>query len=186
MFFKQNLIDQSIYIKKIPTQFSDIDFTQIKKDALESYKNKKALSTNKFSPEINYYKVKDRRDNVWIYEFIRDYFRITLLDKTHNTLIMTESAYVVLNTNSDIASHNHINEYDINNSPDYTALAVIDADEDSFIEINYQGGRKRSMKQRIPLIPMEIIVFNSELEHRYLLNKNFKNTIVMSFKLQIF
>ena len=42
------------------------------------------------------------------------------------------------------------------------------------------------MKQRIPLIPMEIIVFNSELEHRYLLNKNFKNTIVMSFKLQIF
>ena len=88
MFFKQNLIDQSIYIKKIPTQFSDIDFTQIKEDALESYKRKKVFSTNKFSPEINYYKVKDRRDNVWIYEFIRDHFRITLLDKTHNTLTM--------------------------------------------------------------------------------------------------
>ena len=173
MFFKQNLIDQSIYIKKIPTQFSDIDFTQIKKDALESYKNKKVLSTNKFSPEINYYKVKDRKDNVWVYEFIRDHFRLSFLQKTQNTLIMTESAYVVVNTNSDITSHNHINEYDINNSPDYTAVVVIDAD-------------KRNMKQRIPLIPMEVIVFNAELHHRYLLNKNLKNTIVLSFKLQLF
>ena len=186
MFFKYNLIDQSIFIKKIPQQFSDIDFDQIKKDALESYKNKKVLSTNKFSPEINYYKVKDRKDNLWIYEFIRDHFRQATLQKTKNTLIMTESAYVVLNTNSDITSHNHINEYDINNSPDYTAVAVIDADKDSFIETNYEGGRKRNMKQRIPLIPMEVIVFNAELQHRYLLNKNLKNTIVLSLKLQLF
>jgi hypothetical protein len=186
MFFKQNLIDQSVYIKKIPTQFSDIDFTKIRQDALDSYKNKKVLSTNKFSPEINYYKVKDRKDNVWVYEFIRDHFRQSNLQKTENTLIMTESAYVVINKNSDIASHNHINEYDINNSPDYTAIAVIDADKDSFIEINYEGGRKRNMKQRVPLIPMEVIVFNAELEHRYLLNKNLKNTIVLTFKLQLF
>ena len=65
-------------------------------------------------------------------------------------------------------------------------MAVIDADKDSFIEINYEGGRKRNMKQRIPLIPMEVIVFNAELQHRYLLNKNLKNTIVLAFKLQLF
>ena len=185
MFFKQNLIDQSIYIKKIPTQFSDIDFTQIKEDALESYKRKKVLSTNKFSPEINYYKVKDRKDNVWVYEFIRDYFKQTKLDSASNTLVLNDSAYIILNKGSDISSHNHINEYDLNNSPDYTGLAVIDSDKDSYIEIDYEGGRKRNMKQRVPLIPMEVIVFNSELKHRYLLNKNFKNTIVLAFKLQL-
>jgi len=120
-----------------------------------------------------------------VYEFIRDYFKQTKLDSASNTLVLSDSAYIILNKGSDISSHNHINEYDLNNSPDYTGLAVIDSDKDSYIEIDYEGGRKRNMKQRVPLIPMEVIVFNSELKHRYLLNKNFKNTIVLAFKLQL-
>ena len=63
-------------------------------------------------------------------------------------------------------------------------LAIIDA-EDAFIEIDYASGRKRQMKQRVPLIPQEVIVFNSELNYRYLLNKSIKNTIVLTFKLQL-
>ncbi len=183
MFFKQNLVDQSIFIKKVPEKFSDINFEAIKQDAMDSFDKKQSLSKDMFSYDKNYFKLKDRADNLWLYQFIRDYYKAST--KTWaNTLIQTDASYLILNRGSDVSTHNHIDDYDINNSPDYVALATIDA-EDAFIEIDYAAGRKRQMKQRVPLIPQEVIVFNSELNYRYLLNKSIKNTIVLTFKLQL-
>ena len=75
MFFKQNLVDQSIFIKKVPEKFSDINFEDIKQDAMDSFNKKQSLSKDMFSYDKNYFKLKDRADNLWLYQFIRDYYK---------------------------------------------------------------------------------------------------------------
>ena len=121
---------------------------------------------------------------VWIYDMDRDYFVIDNL-KLKKTPILTQHSYIVVNKDSDTFLHNHIDEYDLHNSPDLTALIPIVGDKDSFIEFFYESGRKRHMRQRVNLFKEEIILFNSELKHRLIINKLHKNLVFLSLKMQL-
>lgn len=184
MFFKQKLIDQSVYLKKIPKKFTSINLDTLKKDALKSFENKKFLNSNEFSVFKNYYKTEDNVNIRWTCDLIRDYFRVLTPDRPE-TLVILNSSYIILNRSINIDLHSHIDEYDLNNSPDMSALVVLDTEDDSFVEFEYEGGRKRHMKQRVPLIKNEIVLFNSELKHRFLHNKSFNKTILLSFQMQL-
>ena len=184
MFFKKNLIDQSIYIKQIPDQYLSIDYKTLEKDALDSFEKKQFANSNDFSPFKNYYRVKDNPHVKWIYDLIRDYFNLQNFPN-ERTPILFKSNYIVLNRGVDIPLHQHIDEYDLHNSPDISSIITIASNENSFIEFQYEGGRKRHMTQRVPLIEKEIIVFNSELKHRFLVNKDFKNVVLLSFQMQL-
>lgn len=183
MFFKKNLIDQSIYLKKIPEKFTSLNLDSLKKDAYESFENKQFLNSNEFSVFKNYYKTKDNINSRWVYDLIRDYF--TISNYTERSLVNLVTSYIILSRGAYIDLHCHIDEYDLNNSPDMSALVVLSSEKDSFVEFEYEGGRKRQMKQRVPLIEKEIIIFNSELKHRFLQNKNIKKTALLSFQMQL-
>jgi hypothetical protein len=184
MFVKKTLIEQFISSKKINTKYLPIDFELLKKEALESFNQKKVLNTNKFSPYKNYYQAKTNKHIVWIYDMIRDFYILDNI-KTNMTPILGEFSYIVVNKDSDTFLHDHINEYDLNNSPDLTAFIPIVSDKDSFVEFFYEGGRKRHMRQRVALYEKEIILFNSELKHRLIINKHHKNFIFLSLKMQL-
>lgn len=183
MFFKQKLVDQSVYIKKIPSSFLSIDYKKIEKEAMDSVKKKLTLNNNSFSPYKNYYTAKDNIHHIWVTDFVRDFFKIGLYEKA--TLVPHSTSYIVLNRGDDISSHNHIDEYNIQGSPDFTALLPIKSAENQFLEIEYGHGRKRQMKQRVPLIPEEVILFNAELNHRFLINKEFQTTIILCSQMKL-
>lgn len=184
MFIKNTLIEQSIFSKKIDTKYLPVDFKYLEKEALDSFKQRRVLNTNKFSPYKNYYQAKTNNHIVWIYDTIRDFYFLDNL-KAELTPILREFSYIVVNKDSDTFLHNHIDEYNLTNSPDLTALIPIVGDKDSFIEFFYQSGRKRHMRQRVPLFEQEVILFNSELKHRFIINKHHKNLIFLCLKMQL-
>lgn len=183
MFFKQTLIDQSIYLKSVPDQYLHIDYEKIKKEALDSFEKKKKINSNEYSPYKNYYQLKDNQNVQWLYELIRDFFSISFEKK--KTLILRENYYIVINKNSDINLHNHIDEYELNTSPDMSAIIPINSKENEFIEFEFEGGRKRHMKQRVPLNKGEIVLFNSELKHRFITDRTHENLLLLSFQMQL-
>ena len=69
MFFKRNLVDQSIFIKKVPEKFSDINFEAIKQDAMDSFNKKQSLSKDMFSYDKNYFKLKELNYNCFDFYF---------------------------------------------------------------------------------------------------------------------
>ena len=184
MFVKNPLIEQFISSKKINTECLPIDFEFLKEEGLESFNQKKVLNTNKFSPYKNYYQAKTNKHIVWIYDMIRDFYVVDNL-KANMTPILREFSYIVVNKDSDTFLHDHIDEYDLHNSPDLTAIIPIVGDKDSYIEFFYEGGRKRHMRQRVALYEKEVILFNSELKHRFIINKHHKNLIFLSLKMQL-
>lgn len=183
MLFKQTLIDQSIYLKAIPEKYLSIDYKKIKKEALESFTKKQKINSNEFSFYKNYYKLTDNLHVNWIYDLIRDYYNLDF--KGSKTLILNKSYYIVLNRNSDIDFHNHIDEYNIKNSPDFTAIVSLTENKNDFVEFEFEGGRKRQMKQRVPLNKGEVILFNSELRHRFITERFHENLLLLSFQMQL-
>lgn len=184
MFVKNTLVEQSISSKKINTKYLPIDFEVLKKEGLESFKQKRVLNTNKFSPYKNYYQAETNNHITWIYDMIRDFYVVDNL-KEKLTPILRHFSYIVVNKDSDTFLHNHVDEYNLTDSPDLTALIPIVGDKDSFIEIFYESGRKRHMRQRVPLFEKEVILFNSELKHRLIIDKHHKNLIFLCLKMQL-
>ena len=184
MFVKNTLVEQFVSLKKINTEYLPIDFEFLKKEGLESFKQRKTLNNNKFSPYKNYYQADVNNNIVWIYDMIRDFYVVANLE-SKKTPILTQFSYIIVNKDSDTFLHNHIDEYDLHNSPDLTALIPIVGDKDSFIEFFYESGRKRHMRQRVSLFEQEVILFNSELKHRLIINKHHKNLIFLSLKMQL-
>ena len=184
MFVKSTLVEQFVSLKKINTKYLPIDFELLKKEGLKSFKQRRVLNNNKFSPYKNYYQADVNNNIIWIYDMVRDFFVVDN-PKLEKTPILTQHSYIVVNKDSDTFLHNHIDEYDLHNSPDLTALIPIVGDKDSFIEFFYESGRKRHMRQRVNLFKEEIILFNSELKHRLIINKLHKNLVFLSLKMQL-
>ena len=184
MFVKNTLVEQSVLLKKINTKYLPIDFEFIKNSALESFKQRRVLNNNKFSPYKNYYQADVNNNIIWIYDMIRDFYVVSNL-KLKKTPILTQHSYIVVNKDSDTFLHDHIDQYDLHNSPDLTALIPIVGDEDSFVEFFYESGRKRHMRQRVSLFEKEVILFNSELKHRFIIDKHHENLIFLCLKMQL-
>ena len=88
-------------------------------------------------------------------------------------LVPIGHAGIVVEKNQSINSHHHMDDYDIENTPDVSAIVVCKTGkEKSYVEFEYEHGRKRHHKHLVKLEPKKVIVFNSELRHSFLTNSN--------------
>ena len=74
MFVKNTLVEQFVSLKKINTKYLPIDFELLKKEGLKSFKQRRVLNNNKFSPYKNYYQADVNNNIIWIYDMVRDFF----------------------------------------------------------------------------------------------------------------
>ena len=95
-------------------------------------------------------------------------------------------AGIVITQGDQINYHHHIDEYDLENSPDISAIVVSKVgDKPNYIEFEYDQGRKKNMKYRKLLEHKELIIFNSEIKHCITKNYNHEPTLLLSFKFQL-
>jgi hypothetical protein len=101
-------------------------------------------------------------------------------------LVPIGHAGIVVEKNQSINSHHHMDDYDIENTPDVSAIVVCKTGkEKSYVEFEYEHGRKRHHKHLVELEPKKVIVFNSELRHSFLTNINHEPILNISFKFQL-
>jgi len=182
MFFKDSLIEQYI-LTDIISSILPIDLKEIKSNVIKNYAFKNFQNDSDWNYLNQYYNLDDDVNITWIQDYIRDHYRVDY----GKTPVILKRAGLIQNYNEAIDFHQHIDEYNMEGSPDISAIVTIDCaeEEPSFVEFEYEGGRKRHMKSRVKLENKKIILFNSELRHRFLPNKNKKPLINLSLKFQL-
>jgi hypothetical protein len=146
----------------------------------------KSLSDNIFDYQKDYYKLIDDKQVFWLIEYIRDVFNLY----NDLPLIFLKSGVIKLQPNQTLSSHNHLDEYDINNSPDITCLYVVKSKKkddnnffkNSYVMIEYEDHRWKQKKYEIAVEPRKFILFNSSLNHS-IVNRD-DEIILFSFQFQ--
>ena len=181
MFKKKTLVDQSIYTTTIP-KVLPINFDKLNINILENYYYKNKLNPHQFSYLKDYYRLEFDQQVRWLSDFIVDHYGVHYNCK----VVPLAHSGIVVEKNQSINSHNHIDDYDLNNSPDISAIVVCKTGkEKSYVEFEYEHGRKRHHKHLVELEPKKVIVFNSELRHSFLSNINHEPILNISFKFQL-
>tara|TARA_B100000287_G_C20245975_1_gene628061 strand:+ start:92 stop:640 length:549 start_codon:yes stop_codon:yes gene_type:complete len=181
MFNKKVLVDQSIYTTTIP-KVLPINFDKLNINILENYYYKNKLNLNQFSYLKDYYRLEFDQQIRWLSDFIKDHYGMYY----EKRVVPVAHAGIVVEKNQSINSHHHIDEYDLDNSPDLSSIIVCKTgNEKSYVEFEYEYGRKRHHKHLVKLEPKKVIVFNSELRHSFLTNINHEPILCISLKFQL-
>ena len=80
----------------------------------------------------------------------------------------------------------HIDEFDLWNSPDISCIYTLSNNEiPSDLIFEYDKGREKHARYRIPLFHNRFVLFNSELNHYLTPNKNDEPIVNLSFQFQL-
>jgi len=181
MFSKVSLIEQANFIDKVPSVLP-IDFDKLKNNIIKNYGFRNVQNESDWSYLNQYYNLDDDINITWLHDYIRDHYRL----KTGKNPVFLQRAGLLQNYQEEINFHHHLDDYDLEGSPDISAIITINCGkEPTFVEFEYEGGRKRHMKHRIEFENKQIIIFNSELRHRFSKNINKEPLINLSFKFQL-
>tara|TARA_B100001094_G_C18191212_1_gene807380 strand:- start:4249 stop:4818 length:570 start_codon:yes stop_codon:yes gene_type:complete len=145
------------------------------------------ISNDIFNYEKDYYKLKDNQQVFWLLEYIKDIFDLN----NDLPLVLLKSGVIKLKPGQSLSSHNHLDKYDINNSPDITCLYgvkvkstnVDDWSKNSYIMLEYDDHRWSQKKYQVPIEHRKFVLFNSSINHSVYNNDN-DDIILFSFQFQ--
>jgi len=175
------LTEQSIIIGSIP-KLLKFDKDSIKINLLKNYSNNNYQSFDEFNYHKDYLTIDYHQHITWISDFIADNYTLNY----KKSLVQNSLSGIVLFPGQSINYHHHVDDYDIHHSNDITCVYNLEAQKDSSsIVFEYQQGRKRHAKYKQPLETNKYIIFNSELNHSYTINKSDKPIFAICWNFQI-
>jgi len=186
--FKQVLTEQFIFTYPLPSKLTNIDLNKIQNHVLSFYKEDNRIKHPKYWYRHNYHKINYHQHIGWLTEFLSDHYAVSFNKKP--ILLQRDGGVTALiqQKNESINSHNHIDPYDYNNSPDLTVLyTVSDTDEKkpTYIVFEYENGRNRHCRWKLPLKKNHFIFFSSTLNHYITKNTNDDLLINLCFNFEL-
>jgi hypothetical protein len=108
-------------------------------------------------------------------DYVRDHYRAeydrTVVPTTGDQSLNVRS--LVLQTGETINYHNHVNPWDLENSPEISCLyCVSETPEPSHITFKYDDGRNKHRLWKQEIKYNQFILFSSNIEHCITKNKN--------------
>jgi hypothetical protein len=177
----KTLTKQSIIWDTIP-DILPLDIESIKSTILKGAAFKKRQSEKKWDYKYNYYDLENDKYITWVHDYIRDHYN----EQYHKTLILIKTAGIVQQEREGINTHNHTWEYDYEKTPDISCLyCVAMGEKPTYVTFEYQGGRVRHGRWKVPMAPRKLIMFNSEIPHYLTQNANDDPTINLSFQFHL-
>jgi hypothetical protein len=179
-------------MKEVELTKTSIYIDHLKKSSLIKNRDIKRhiLSQLKYNPYIfsnlNYHKdirVTLHQHMCWVMDHMADYFGV----KYKKTLVPMGSPFAVFHDQHEgTVLRNHINPYDLYNSPDYTYIYVVQSGPlDDHIIFEYDNHIRKNEIWKVPLETGKFIMWNSSLNYYITPNKNYKSRIIMLVNCQI-
>lgn len=170
---KTLLNERVIYHSHIDKR-SHIDFDKLNNHLISQKKESNLESQDIFSWQ-NYYYRSDFNINLgWSLEYIYDHFNAEYVVPVQKQLETVEGFYFThTNVNESLHSHNLTNHFDLGNSPDIISLLTTSkTNSDSFIEFEYDDGRRKNLKYRVKLEQRKFIIFTNNMNYKIIKNNN--------------
>ena len=184
MLEKQTLTESFIIRGKID-EVSSVDTRLIKNHILSNFTLTNRYDDNQYWYMKDYVKVPYHQHIQWVNDWLRDHYRI----EHERTLVPTpidSIRGIVQQTNENVLTHNNVKEWHLAESPEVDCLfTVATGKKQSFVVFEYDDGRNKHRRWKLPLVQDEFILFSSHL-NRYITkneNKDFLVNLSLHFQL---
>lgn len=177
---KITLSEQLIITSKTPDHLP-IDYNVLRNNVIKNYSYGENIFDHEYLPLKNYYNLTHDKNLQWLVDYIVHHSM-----GLHKIKLRTfRLAGLLLLPNESVDYHSNVDENDPNNSPDFSCLVAVSA-QDSPIEVKfkYDKGRHKNLFGKKILKEKELLLINSEIPFAISTNKNQKPNILLSLQFQ--
>lgn len=171
--FEKLILSEQFCLKfKLP-KASKVNLDVIENFVLSFYKEENRVRDPRYWYRADYHKLNYHQHTHWISDFITEAFSIKYNRKPILTQRHGGISAIIQQTGEQINSHNHVDEWDLNHSPDISALFTVSKlTEPVFLVFEYDNGRHKYNRFKVPLEQGYGIIFSSSLNHHITKNNN--------------
>ena len=178
---KKVLSEQFVITHKV-ADILKFDRKKIISDTIKNYFFNKRIEKEEWYEQFNYCETNDVQSLSWMHDYIRDHYKVEYFE----TPIIVRRHGIVLEKNSSLGSHHHIDEWDLEGSPEISVLWCLeDRDVNSKVVFEYEFGRNKKLRYSLPLEKDTLIIFPSYLRHKITKNTNKDPIVALSFQFQL-
>jgi len=181
---KLRLTESFIIIKKID-EVSFVDTKLIKNHILSNFTLDARYNDDQYWYMKDYVKVPYHQHIQWTQDWLRDHY---MLDH-RRTLVPTEKDSIrgiVQQLGENVNTHNNVKEWHLHDSPDVSCLfTVATGEKKSDIVFEYDDGRNKHRRWKVPLEQNQFILFSGDINHYITHNENKDFLVNLSLHFQL-
>lgn len=167
---QKNILSEKFIVTGTVSDQSLLNTRQIQNHCLSNFSLETKIKDDQFWHLEDYNTIPYHQHIQWFQDYIRDHYRAEY-DRTTVPCVGIRS--LVQQTGESINYHNHVNPWDLENSPEMSCLyCVSETNEPTYIIFKYDDGRNKHRLWKQEIKHNQFILFSSELEHTITENKN--------------
>ena len=183
--FKKKIFSESFFIKEKINNPSFIDLNIIKNHILLNNNVENFYNDNQYWHLNQYIKIPFSQHISWLQDYLRDHYGLMYFDTLCPSNVDSIRA-IIQKPNDVVFSHNNIKDYDLINSPDIDCIYTVNSvNKVSYLIFEYDDGRNKHRKWKIPLEKNYFVLFPSHLNRYITKNENESDLINLSLHFNI-
>ena len=182
---EKNRLTESFIIQGTIDKVSSVDTRMIKNHILSNFTLTNRYDDSQYWYMKDYVQVPYHQHIQWVKDWLRDHYRL----EHGRTLVPTHIDSIrgiVQQTGENVNTHHNVKDWHLAESPEVDCLyTVATGSKQSFVIFEYDDGRNKHRRWKVPLIQDGFILFSSNL-NRYITkneNKDFLVNLSLHFQL---
>ena len=181
---KQTLTESFIIQDKID-KVSSVNTKLIKNHILSNFTLDARYDDDQYWYMKDYVKVPYHQHIQWTQDYLRDHYR-SEFGKCLVPTPVDSIRGIVQQTGENVNTHHNVKEYHLLDSPEVDCLyTVATGKEQSYVIFEYEDGRNKHKRWKVPLEQDKFILFSSGLNHYITHNKNKDFLVNLSLHFQL-
>ena len=184
MMYKQTLTDSFVIEGKID-KVSAVDTRLIKNHILSNFSLANRYKDNQYWYMNEYLKVPYHQHIQWTQDWLRDHFRV----EHGKTLVPTpvdSIRGIIQQTGERVNSHHNVKDWHLTESPEVSCLYCVGTGpKKSEVIFEYDDGRNKHRRWKVPLKQDNFILYSSHLNHSITKNENKDFLVNLSLHFQL-
>jgi hypothetical protein len=182
---EKNKLTESFIIQGKIDKVSSVDTRLIKNHILSNFTLTNRYDDNQYWYMKDYVKIPYHQHIQWVQDWLRDHYRL----EHGRTLIPTpidSIRGIVQQTGENVNTHHNVKDWHLGESPEVDCLyTVATCEKKSFVVFEYDDGRNKHRRWKVPLEQNSFILFSSNLNHYITKNENKDFLVNLSLHFQL-
>ena len=181
---KHRLTESFVITGKID-KVSSVDTRLIKNHILSNFTLDARYDDKQYWYMKDYVKVPYHQHIQWTQDWLRDHYRLEH-DQTFVPTPVDSIRGIVQQTGENVNTHNNVKDTLLEESPEVDCLYTVSTGKKpSYIVFEYDNGRSKHRRWKVPLVQDHFILFSSHLNHYITRNENKDFLINLSLHFQL-
>ena len=181
----KHYLTESFVIEGKLDEISSVNTRLLRNHILSNYSMKNRYNDDQYWYMSEYLKVPYHQHIQWTQDWLRDHYRLQF----GRTLVPTpvdSIRGVILQSGEQVNTHHNVKDWHLEQSPEVSCLyTVATGKEKSYVVFEYDQGRNKHRRWKVPLEQDQFILFSSELNHYITHNKNKDFLVNLSLHFQL-